>query len=122
MTKNTHITSFNEYWPFFCREGSERGYNQTEFMSICGLPKTRYNSFSTGEMNLTAHYVYKIMEGLRVTEEYIEKKSGKKFNNAQKKALRRITWTNSNDDIIDALMSSKVLTKETRDIIAKKRK
>lgn len=116
-----HITSFNEYWPFFCKEAAERGYNQTEFMQICGLPKTRYNSFTTGAMNLTAYYVTKIMDGLRMTEEYVEKKTGKKFTDDQRKALQRISWGNANEDIINALMSSRGLTKDVRELIAKKK-
>jgi len=122
MTKDSKITSFNNYWKFFCKEAAERGYNQTEFMGICKLPKTRYNSFAKGSMNLTAYYVQKIMEGLRVTEKYIEEKSGQNFTDAQKKALQRITWSNNNQDIIDALMMSKALTKEFRDLILTKKK
>jgi transcriptional regulator with XRE-family HTH domain len=122
MTAKQQITSFNEFWQFFCNEAKERGWSQTEFMTYCGLPKTRYNSFSNGELNLTAHYVSKIMEGLRVTEDYVEKKSGKKLTDAQKKALRRITWANVNSDIIDTLMSSKKLTQDTREFLTKKKK
>jgi hypothetical protein len=115
------ITSFYGFWDFFCREASERGYNQTEFMKVCGLPNTRYNSFTKGEMELTAYYVSKIMEGLRIREDYVEKKSGKKFTDQQREALGRIAWTNSNEDILNALMKSKSLTKEVKDLIAKKK-
>jgi hypothetical protein len=121
MVKKMNITSFNEYWPFFCKEAAERGYNQTEFMQICGLPKTRYNSFDSGAMNLTAYYVSKIIDGLRMTEEYVEKKSQKQFSTEQKDALQRITWSNSNADILSALSKSKTLTKEVRELINKKK-
>lgn len=116
-----NITSFNEFWDFFCREASERGYNQTEFMKVCGLPNTRYNSFTKGEMNLTAYYISKLMEGLRIREDYVEKKSGKKFTDEQRAALSRITWVNANEDILNALMKSKTLTKEVKELIAKKK-
>jgi len=121
MVKSMHITSFNDFWPFFCKEAAERGYNQTEFMQICGLPKTRYNSFTTGAMNLTAYYVSKIMNGLRMTEDYVAKKTGKEFTSKQREALQRITWSNANEDILNALAKSKGLTKEVRELISKKK-
>jgi hypothetical protein len=120
MTAKDKITSFNNFWDFFCKEAVERGYNQTEFMKACGLPKTRFNSFSSGKMNLTAYYCSKIMKGLRMTEEYVEKKSGKNLTTEQKDELQRITWSNANRDIIFKLMKSKKLTNKIRkDILDK---
>jgi CRISPR/Cas system CMR-associated protein Cmr5 small subunit len=89
-------------------------------MAICGLPKTRYNAFTKNEINLTAYYVYKFMEGLRMTADYIEKKSGRVLSEAQRKALRKVAWSNANDDIIAALMEDKALTKKVRSQIGKK--
>lgn len=56
-----------------------------------------------------------------MTEEYVEKKTGKKFTDEQRKALRRISWGNANEDIINALMTSKGLTKDVQELIAKKK-
>lgn len=121
MKNNNSQISYNEFWNFFCNEARDRWYNQTEFMALCGLPKTRYNSFTSGKLNLSAHYCYKIMEGLRVTEEYVEKKSGRQFADAQKRELRRVAWMDGNSDIIDALMSSKKLTQDVREEIKKRK-
>ena len=121
MKGNNSQNSYNEFWNFFCNEARGRGYNQTEFMALCGLPKTRYNSFTSGKLNLSAYYCYKIMEGLRVTEEYVEKKSGKQFTDAQRGDLRRVAWMESNPDIINALMSSKKLTQDVRETINKRK-
>jgi len=40
----------------------------------------------------------------------------------QNRNFKRETWINSNNDIIDALMESKELLKETRELIYKIRK
>lgn len=126
MSAKRPTTRFNEFWSFFWNEARDRGYNQKEFMRICGLPKTRFNAFMRagegGGMNLTAHYVNKFLEGLRMTEDYVEKKSGKKFTEEQRAALRRAAWTDHNPDIIDALSSSRALTKKLRELIAENEK
>ena len=122
MSAKKLTTTFNEFWSFFWNEARDRGYNQKEFMELCGLPKTRFNAFmragEEGGMNLTAYYVNKFLEGLRMTEEYVEKKSGKKFTEEQRRALRRAAWTDHNPDIIDALSSNKTLTKKVKEWIA----
>lgn len=123
MSAKKLSTTFNEYWDFFANEARDRGLTQKKFMEVCGLPKTRYNAFARagkdGGINITAHYVNKFMEGLRVAEEYVEKKSGRKFTDQQKQALRRSAWSDHNSDIIDALSNNKALTKMVRDWVAK---
>lgn len=57
-----------------------------------------------------------------MTAEYIEKKSGRTLSDAQKRALQKIAWANANDDIIEALMANKGLTKTIREKIGKKSK
>lgn len=121
MSAKNPSTLFNEYWKFFWSEAQARGYNQKEFMEICGLPKTRFNALSRpgerGGMNLTAHYVYRIMEGLRMTEDCVERKSGRRFSEEQRKALRRAAWTDHHPAIIDSLSGSKELTDKVLKLI-----
>lgn len=118
------VVLFNEFWPFFKQEARERGYNQAEFMEKCGLPKTRYNGFnqagSKGGMNLTAHYMLLLMEGLRVTESYIETKSGRRLTDEQKTALNRARWTANNQDVVDYLLKNKKLLDEIRSRMTEK--
>jgi hypothetical protein len=122
MSAKKPSVTFNDFWPFFCQEARGRGYNQTDFMKICGLPKTRYNSFMKSDLSVTAYYCNKIMEGLRMTEDYVEKKSGIKFTDEQRRALRRATWTDHHPEIIDALSSDKKLTKLVLDYMTKNEK
>ena len=56
-----------------------------------------------------------------MTEEYVQKKTGKEFTLQQREALQRITWSNANEDILNALAKSKGLTKEVREFINKKK-
>lgn len=55
-----------------------------------------------------------------MTEEYVEKKSGKNLTPEQKDELQRITWSNANRDIILKLMKNKKLTNEIRKIVLDK--
>jgi len=121
MGKINSPVTFNDFWDFFWGEARRRGYNQKEFMEICGLPKTRFNSFAkagqANGMNITAYYANKILEGLRMTDEYVERESGKTFSEDQRKALRRAAWTNHHQELIDALSTNKALTKKVLELL-----
>jgi hypothetical protein len=121
MGKINPPITFNDFWDFFWNEARKRGYNQKEFMEICGLPKTRFNGFALhgrpNGMNVSPYYAHKIMEGLRMTEEYVERESGKKFSDDQRNALRRAAWTDHHPQIVDALATNKALTKKVLELI-----
>jgi hypothetical protein len=121
MGKINPPITFNDFWDFFWEEARSRGYNQKEFMEICGLPKTRFNGFALhgrpNGMNVSPYYAHKIMEGLRMTEEYVERESGKKFSDDQRNALRRAAWTDHHPQIVDALATNKALTKKVLELI-----
>lgn len=103
MSSQKKKINFNEYWEFFKDEADRQEWTDGRFMSICKIPRQRYYEFGKGR-NLTGTYMLKIMEGMRLTQEMIEKKTGNRFTPEQMRSLRRESWVSAHEDIIDGLV------------------
>jgi hypothetical protein len=103
MASQKKEINFNEYWEFFKEEAARRDWTDGHFMSTCKIPRQRYYEFGKSR-SLTGLYMARIMEGMGLTQEMIEKKTGNKFTAEQIIALRRESWVAAHADLIDGLV------------------
>ena len=88
MAAQKSKTTYREYLDFFLKEAQDRGWSGTRFMSVCGFPKQRLSEWKHVTKPFTSYYFIRLCEGLRITGEYVEKKTGMRFSDEQKDALR----------------------------------
>ena len=114
--------TFSEYLPWFWSEAASRGLRKIGLVRLCGLPKQRSSDLGDGEngtVNFTAHYFVKFMEALRVSIDYVEKKSGRLLSDAQREELSRTAWFSQNTTLLDKLRKDKKLYKKVVELAKK---
>jgi len=110
MIAKKKVVNFNNYWDFLKREAELRNLSDTDLMEMCHIPRQRYYEF-TDKRNLTGTYMYRLMEGMRMTIEAIENQTGIEMTADQKKELKRETWITEHPNIVDALLQYPELVK-----------
>jgi hypothetical protein len=100
--------NFNEYWPWIKSEAARRGWNDSEFMRRCNIPRQRYYEFIE-RRNLTGTYMHRIMEGMGLSRKAIEEGAKTKMSDDQRKELRKESWVAAHTDIVEALMENTAL-------------
>lgn len=101
---------FNDYLDFFIDEAEKRGLGKTELMQKCAIPRQRLSEFINGR-SLTGNYFIRFMEGLQMTMEQIEKKSGRKMTEEQKREIQIESWQAAHRDLIEAMIDNPSLLK-----------
>lgn len=114
-------TTFNEYWPVLKQEALNRGWSIGEFMAQCKIPRQRYSEFNAGK-RITGLYMHKLMEGLRLTQQQIEQKSGHRFTPEQIRARQFDSFVAANPDIIWGMIDDSSLVPIYRQIMENKNK
>lgn len=113
---------FNEFWPTLRAEAGLRGWSIGEFMKRCKIPRQRYSEFSSGERPLTGMYLVKIMEGLGLSQEDLERKAGRKFTPEQSRERQVESWAAAHRDIIEGLVDFPDLILPIQQLISGRRK
>lgn len=108
MASAKKLISFNEYLGFLLSEATARDWGKTELMKHCGIPRQRWSEFEKGR-GLTGRYFLKFMEGLNLTIEGIEKKSGIKMSDEQKREIQIESWQAAHRDLIEAMIDNPAL-------------
>ena len=103
MASQKKEINFNEYWEFFKEEAARRNWTDARFMANCKIPRQRYYEFGK-KRSLTGTYMAKIMEGMRLTQDAIEQKTGQRFTDEQIITLRRESWVAAHQALIDGLV------------------
>jgi benzoyl-CoA reductase/2-hydroxyglutaryl-CoA dehydratase subunit BcrC/BadD/HgdB len=75
-------------------------------MVHCGIPRQRFSEFKSGKRKVTGLYFLKMMEGLTLTIEKVEEKTGKKFTEAQKRELQIEAFVNAHRDLIGMMVDN----------------
>lgn len=101
MASMKSYITFNEFWPYLKDEAKRRGWNVGTFMERCDIPRQRYSEF-LNPRSLTISYMIKLMGGLNLTVENVEKMSGKKFSPEQIKKLKLGSFV-AHEELIEAL-------------------
>lgn len=97
--------SFNNYMSFILSRAEAQGWGKTELMLNCAIPRQRWSEFEKGR-TLTGRYFLKFMEGLNLTMADIEKKSGRKMTDEQKREIQIESWQAAHRDLIEAMVDN----------------
>lgn len=121
MASQKKLVSFSEYWNVFRNEARDRGWPVAEFMRRCGLARQRYSEFDKGR-SITGMYLNLLMEGTGLTQEQIEKRSGRKFTAEQVRERKIESWIAAHRDIIEAMVDDPGLIPIIKSIYEKRGK
>ena len=102
---------FNEYLKFILDTARDRDMGKTELMNMCGIPRQRWSEFERKGRTLTGRYFIKFMEGLNMTIEDVEKKSGRKMTAAQRREIQIESWQSAHRELIEAMVDNPGLLK-----------
>lgn len=109
MASAKKMVSFNEYLDFILLMAENKGWGKTELMQNCAIPRQRWSEFEKGRA-LTGRYFLRFMEGLNMTIEEIEKKSGRSnMSDEQKRELQVESWQDAHRDLIEAMIDNPAL-------------
>lgn len=97
--------NFNNYLSFLLNEAKNKGWGKTELMHNCGIPRQRWSEFEKGRA-LTGRYFLRFMEGLNLAIKDIEKKSGRKMTEEQKREIQVESWQAAHRDLIEAMIDN----------------
>ncbi len=104
-------TDFKRYWQFLCREAEGKGLTKSGWMDKCGFPKQSYTKYRKGQ-GITAKTMVNLMEGLNLTLETLERKSGIPLSDQEKSDLTRAQWLKKYAAGIDYLINHNELMEE----------
>lgn len=115
MASKKREVNFNEYWDALKHEAQSRGWGVGHFMEVCRIPRQRYSEFETGR-TLSGMYFEKLMGGLGLTQDQIEKKAGRRMSDAQIRERKVTAWIAANPDIIDKMIDNPNIAKIIREM------
>lgn len=75
--------NFNEYWPFLRDLAERRGLDKGEWFQRAGIAPQRYSGIDSGTVNLTARYYLRLLGGLHLTPEAVERLTGIHYDQDQ---------------------------------------
>jgi hypothetical protein len=127
MNKKIPI-NFNNFWPWLNSEAERQTLNKGEWMKKSGLGNQRYIEFARAcgtaapepgkkERDISIHYFYKLIGGLTLAPEQVEKKSGMKFSVEQRRMLQFQAFTQAQEDLIIKLMDDPDALKICRAVV-----
>jgi len=108
MASAKKMISFNEYLDFLLHESESKGWGKTELMRQCAIPRQRWSEFEKGRA-LTGRYFLKFMEGLTLSIDSVEARSGKKMTEDQKREIQVESWQSAHRDLIEAMIDNPAL-------------
>jgi len=95
---------------FLDSEIRARRWSKGELAERSGVPRQRWSEFGKGRA-LTGRYFLKYMEGLNLTVERVEQKSGLKMTKEQKREIQIEAWQSAHRDLIEAMIDNPALVK-----------
>lgn len=105
MASAKKMVVFNDYISLILSEAKSKGWGKTELMHNCEIPRQRWSEFNKGRA-LTGRYFLRFMEGLNLTIEKIEKKSGRKMTSDQKREIQVESWQAAHRDLIEEMIDN----------------
>jgi len=104
MAARQKETDFNSYFDFLWERAQEGKMSKGQFMKASGLSAQRFSEFTQQSRNITAEYFLKMLGGLGLTPEEVEKGSGFPFSEDQIVQLRFDSFVSSQRGFIEELM------------------
>jgi len=104
MAARRKDTDFNEYFVFLWEYAQSQKMSKGQFMKSSGLSPQRFSEFSLKSRNITGEYFLKMIGGLGLTPEDLERISGKFFSEEQMIQLKFDGFVGSQRKFIEELM------------------
>lgn len=84
-------SDFKRYFSFLWKEANSKGLSQKDYMERCGLLKQSFTKYRNGQ-GITAKTMINLMEGIGMTIENIEHRSGLNLTKKEKTELTDARW------------------------------
>jgi len=104
MASRKQESHFNEYFDFLWGYAQSHGISKGQFMKNSGLSPQRFSEFSQNTRNITGEYFLKMISGLELTPEDIERESGLSFSDEQNIQIRFDSFVKSQKPFLEELM------------------
>ena len=111
------MVNFNNFFEFLKTEAEKKGLKKGEWMKLSGMNRTRFSEFDKAcslktnkkgkasnddqeskKRNVTPEYFMRLLRGLNMTEAVVQKKSGIKFTEEQRKEIGFTAFLDANKD------------------------
>lgn len=112
--------NFNEFWESLKIEASRMGLRKVEWMTKSSVPYQRYSEFDQQTRDISARYFLKLIGGLNLKQENIEKRLGRKMSDEQKRMLRFEALVDANRDWLETLLSDSEMIKLCKRVVITK--
>jgi hypothetical protein len=104
MVARKKETDFNDFFDFLWEYAQSQKMSKGQFMKASGLSPQRFSEFSQKTRNITGEYFLKMIGGLGLTAEDVERISGNFFSEEQSIQLQFEGFVNSQRSFIEELM------------------
>ncbi|MBW2674896.1 MAG: hypothetical protein JRD89_16025 [Deltaproteobacteria bacterium] len=104
MAARKKETDFNEYFDFLWEYAQSKKISKGAFMKNSGLSPQRFSEFSQKSRNITGEYFLKMLEGVGLTTEEVERLSGMPFSDEQHSLLKFDAFVKSQRPFLEELM------------------
>jgi len=104
MAARKKETDFNEYFDFLWEYAQSKKISKGAFMKSSGLSPQRFSEFSQKSRNITGEYFLKMLEGVGLTTEEVERLSNMPFSDEQRSLLQFDAFVKSQRPFLEELM------------------
>ena len=104
MAARKKETDFNDYFDILWEHARSLGMSKGEFMKASDLSPQRFSEFSQKARNITGEYFLKMLGGLGLTPDDMERMSGRPFSPDQATQLRFDSFVKSQKAFLEELM------------------
>ena len=104
MAARKKEADFNEYFGFLWEYAQSKKISKGAFMKNSGLSPQRFSEFSQGSRNITGEYFLKMLEGVSLTTEEVERLSDMPFSDEQRSHLQFDAFVKTQRPFLEELM------------------
>ena len=104
MAARKKETDFNEYFDFLWEYARSKKISKGKFMMDSGLSPQRFSEFSQKNRNITGEYFLKMLGGVGLSPEEMEKLSNMPFSEEQSVQLKFDSFVKSQKPFLEELL------------------
>jgi len=120
MASRKKDIDFNEYFDFLWHYAQSKKITKGHFMKNAGLSPQRFSEFSQSTRNITGDYFLKMITGLGLSPEDVERKSGLPFSEEQGIQIRFDGFVKSQRTFLEELMKDPAKLRLCKTIVTHK--
>ena len=117
MAARKKEADFNEYFDFLWEYAQSKKISKGAFMKDSGLSPQRFSEFSQGNRNITGEYFLKMLEGVGLTTEEVERLSDRPFSDEQRGHLQFDDFVKTQRPFLEELMKDPVKLQTCKTVV-----